>query len=167
MIFINDSLFIFRQQGIGWTEQHDILLSREILHIQPWLHRHGSIERGQLWNEIAAVLNSLEKPGFKITSRSVRDRYGLLVKKYKTKWNEEEKSSGTNPDYTELDGALMDLMQRFDERKRETNDKKSKIENELAKAQEMRQTPLKTFCQTEKRKESDTEAPQKRRRSSF
>ena len=167
MIFINDSLFIFRQQGMGWTEQHDILLSREILHIQPWLHRHGSIERGQLRNEIAAVLNSLEKPGFKITSRSVRDRYGLLVKKYKTKWNEEEKSSGTNPDYTELDGALMDLMQRFDERKRETNDKKSKIENELAKAQEMRQTSLKTFCQTKKRKESDTEAPQKRRRSSF
>ena len=61
----------------------------------------------------------------------------------------------------------MDLMQRFDERKRETNDKKSKIENELAKAQEMRQTSLKTFCQTKKRKESDTEAPQKRRRSSF
>ena len=110
MIFINDSLFIFRQQGMGWTEQHDILLSREILHIQPWLHRHGSIERGQLWNEIAAVLNSLEKPGFKITSRSVRDRYGLLVKKYKTKWNEEEKSSGTNPDYTELELAMLELI---------------------------------------------------------
>ena len=47
---------------------------------------------------MAAVLNSLEEPGFKVTSRSVRDRYGLLVKMYKAKWNEEEKSSGTNPD---------------------------------------------------------------------
>ena len=51
------------------------------------------------------MLNSLKKPVFKVTFKSVRDRYGLLVKKYKTKWNEEEKSSGTNPDYTELDGA--------------------------------------------------------------
>ena len=53
-----------------------------------------------------------------------------------TKWNEEEKSSGTNPDYTELDGALMDLIQRFDEadseRKMETNEKEIKIKNELA-----------------------------------
>ena len=66
-----------------------------------------------MWDEIAAVLNSLEKPGFKVTSRSLRDRYGLLIKKYKTKWNEEEKSLGTVPDYTELNGALMDLIQRF------------------------------------------------------
>ena len=63
---------------------------------------------------IAAALNSLEEPGFKVGSRSACDRYGLLVKKYETKWNKEEKSSGTNPDYTELDGDLMDLIQRFD-----------------------------------------------------
>ena len=171
MIFINDTLFIFRRQAMAWTEQHDILLCREILHVQPWLHRHGSVERDQLWGEIAAVLNSLKKSGFKVTSRSVRDRYGLLFKKNKAKWNEEEKSSGTKPDYTELDGALMDPIQRLDEadseRKRETNEKKSKIENELAKAQEMLQTSLETFCQTKKRKESNTETPQKRRRSSF
>ena len=135
-----------------------------------WLER-GSVERGQLWDEIAALLNSLEKPGFKVTFRSVRDRYGLLLKKYKTKWNEEGKSSGTNPDYTELDGALMDLIQRFDEadseRKRETNEKKLKIKNELAKAQEMRQTSFETFCQMKKCKESYTETSQKRRRPSF
>ena len=94
-----------------------------------------------------------------------------MVKKYKTKWNEEEKSSVTIPDYTELDVVLMALIQRFDEadseRKRGTNEKKLKIENELAEAQEMRKTSLETFCQTNKRKESDTEIPQKRRQSSF
>ena len=87
---------------------------------------------------------------------SAHDRYALLVKKYKTKWNEEEKSSGTKSDCTELDGALMDLIQRFNEayseRKRETNDKKLKIKKELAKAQEMRQASLEIFCQTKKRK---------------
>ena len=102
---------------------------------------------------------------------SAHDRYALLVKKYKTKWNEEEKSSGTKSDCTELDGALMDLIQRFNEadseRKRETNDKKLKIKKELAKAQEIRQASLEIFRQTKKRKQSDTETPQKRRRPMF
>ena len=70
MILINGTFSIFRQQAMACTEQHDILLCREILHIQPWLHRHGSVERGKLWDEIPAVLNALEKPGFKVTSRS-------------------------------------------------------------------------------------------------
>ena len=65
----------------------------------------------------------------------------------------------------------MDLIQRFyeadSERKRKTNEKKSEIENGSAKPQEMRQTSLETFCQAKKRKESDTETPQKRRLSSF
>ena len=81
MLFINDTFFIFRRQAMAWNEKHDILLCREISHIQPWLHRHGSLERGQLGDEIAAVFNSLEKPGFKVTSRSVRNRYRLLFNK--------------------------------------------------------------------------------------
>ena len=83
-------------------------------------------------------MNSLEKHVFKVTSRSARDRYGLLIKKYKTKWNEEEKSSGTNLDNTELDGGLTDM--RFNEanleQKRETNEKNLKIENELQNPKE-------------------------------
>ena len=64
-------------------ENPDIVLSREILHIQTQSKRHGSFERGQLWDEIAVVLNSLADMNLKVTTRSVRDRYTLLVKKYK------------------------------------------------------------------------------------
>ena len=98
-----------------WTEYHDILFLREILHIQPWVHRHGSVERGQSWDGIAAILNSLEEPYFKVTSRSVRDRYALLVKNYKAKWSKEDKASGISPDSTEIDEALLDLIERFNE----------------------------------------------------
>ena len=53
-----------------WTEQHDILFFREILHIQPWINCHGSVERGQAWEEIAAILNSLVgEPFFKSHSK--------------------------------------------------------------------------------------------------
>ena len=149
-----------------WTEQHDIYLLREILHLQPWSHRYGSVERGQCWDEIAAILISLEDhPIFKVTPRSVRDRYSLLVKKYKKKWSEEAKASGISPEHSEIDEALLDLIQRFDEadneRKKETAGKKSKIEEELVKAQEIRKLSLETFGESRKRK-GDTEGQGKR-----
>ena len=127
-----------RRQGL-WAEQHDIYLVRESLHLQPWSHRYGSVERGQCWDEIAAILLSLEDLTFKVTPRSVRDRYSLLVKRYKKKWSEEAKASGISPEHSEIDEALLDLIQRFDEadneRKKETAGKKSKMEQELVKAQ--------------------------------
>ena len=52
---------------------------------------------------------------FKVTFRSVTDRYALLLKKYKKKWSEEEKASVINTKHTEIDDALLDLIQRFDE----------------------------------------------------
>ena len=95
------------------------------------------MERGQAWDEIAAILNSLvEEPFFKVNPRSVRDRYSLLVKKYKSKWRAEDKA------YTEIDEALYDLIERFDEaeaeRQKATAEKKSKVEEELVQAQNMR-----------------------------
>ena len=91
----NHLYFIFMVFSMVWTEQHDILFLREIQHIQPWIHRHGSVERGLAWDEIDAILNSLlEEPFFKATPRSVRDRYRLLVKKYKSIWRAENKASG-------------------------------------------------------------------------
>ena len=132
------------------------VLLREILHIQPWSKRYGSVEQGQLVYEIAVVLNSLEDMNFKVTTRSVRVRYTLPVKKYKTKWSDEEKVSGINPKHTEIDDTLLDLIQRFDEadseRKKESEEKNAKKEEDLFKAQEIRKKSLKTFGETTKRK---------------
>ena len=58
-----------------------IVYLQEILHIQPWSKQHGSTEQMQLSDEIAVALNSLEDMNSKVTNRSVRYRYTLLVKK--------------------------------------------------------------------------------------
>ena len=120
---------------------------REILHIQPWIKWHGSVERGQLRDEIAVVLNSLEDMNFEVTTISIRDRYTLLVKKYKKKWREEENVSGINPKHTEIDDVLLGLIQRFDEadseRKKDSEEKKAKKEEDLVKAQENARLNLK------------------------
>ena len=45
-----------------WTEQHDNCLCQEILVLGPFKAKKGSIARGQIWDEIAINLNSLEHP---------------------------------------------------------------------------------------------------------
>lgn len=154
-----------------WTEQHDILLLREILNQQPWKHRHGSVERGQCWEMIAAVLNSLEEPKFKVSSRSVRDRYTLLSKKFKAKRAAEDKASGISPEPSEKDEALLDLIERFseadEEHQKKSAEKKTKAEGDIAKAQEMREKALETFGETKKRKDLENgEGSSKRARRS-
>ena len=60
-------------QKMIWTNQHDILLCREILVEEPYKFKHGSRERGQCWNRIANALSRIEKP----SSRFVTSCAGL------------------------------------------------------------------------------------------
>ena len=66
-----------------WTPQHDILLCREILLVEPYQHKPSTRERGQAWYTIAADLNCITEVNFSVTKRSVRDRFNLLVDKFK------------------------------------------------------------------------------------
>ena len=139
-----------------WTENHDILLLREILAAQPWTHRHGSVEQGQCWDGISMLLTTIENPVFKVSTRSVRDRYTLLVKKYKARRSAEEKAR-ISPDHTEIDDAIQDLLEQFEEADNcRKVDKNEKAGEQLAAAQEIRNASLETFSQTVKRKESET-----------
>ena len=71
-----------------WTEDHDHSLCQEILALEPFKAKKGSIASGQIWDQIASSLNSLEIPRFKVTKRSVRERYMLLIGKLKKKLKE-------------------------------------------------------------------------------
>ena len=47
---------------MAWPEQHDVLLFREIVNIEPWLLRYGSVERAQLtFTGSKSTLETLEK----------------------------------------------------------------------------------------------------------
>ena len=68
-----------------WTEEHDNCLCQEILVLEPFKYKKGSISRGQIWEKIANNLNGLELPRFKVSKRAVRERYTLLSEKFKAK----------------------------------------------------------------------------------
>ena len=92
-----------------WTYEHDVMLMREVLLHEPWMHRRGSPERGKVWDKMAESLNGFNTTMyFKVTQRSVRDLYNLLVENYKKKEREEARASGIDAEETELDQSVAD-----------------------------------------------------------
>ena len=154
--------FLFRKK-MKWDDVKDGILVKEILLFEPWNHKHGSEERGKCWERISESLNNLPDVYFKVTQRSVRDRYNTLEKKFKQKNREEEKASGITPDESDLDKALRDISEQFAESNEEfqklSNEKTKVVEDDAAKAREMRQESLETFGATRKRTPSEEESP--------
>ena len=62
----NKNIFFVFRKPMSWTESYILALVREILLFEPWLHRHGTQERGQLWKSIAESLNQIQEPCFKV-----------------------------------------------------------------------------------------------------
>ena len=158
-----------------WTDEHNVMLLREILLFEPWIQKHGSTERGQVWKRIAESLNQLERPLFRVDDRACRDHYKLLEKKFVRRINEEEKASGIAPEEeTELDNAIRNAWEQFKEFDKKHNDEKQKKESEASKeiavAQEFRNASLETFGQTRKRlnfeEDSSSSPRQKKSKSS-
>ena len=64
-----------------WKPIHERLFEREILLVEPYMHKQGSKERGQAWKLIVENLNSNLSPSFIVSVRSVRDRFVKLIQK--------------------------------------------------------------------------------------
>ena len=123
-----------------WTEQHDNILCQEILVLEPFKAKKGSIARGQIWDKIANNLNSLQHPQFRVTKRSVRERYTLLSAKFRAKMRDEEKASGIDTDLSDVEKALEEIVEREAVVEETAQNDKKKVDN--AKAAEMRYRAL-------------------------
>ena len=150
-----------------WTEEHDNCLCQEILVLEPFKYKKGSISRGQIWEKIADNLNSLKIPRFKVSKRAVRERYTLLSEKFKAKMKDEEKASGIECDLSEVEKALEEIAEKEVAAEDTVENDKKKVDN--AKAVEMRNRALESLGKTQKKQRNEEEEnakpKQKSRRS--
>ena len=137
-----------------WTEQKDVMLAREILLCEPFKYRAGSKERGSVWSQIATNLNT--HPGFTVSQRAVRDRFGILEKKAKKRKREIENGTGISPEDSELDLALEEIIEKWEAADQEfqldNQSKAKKLEKDKETAEEMRRMSMKTRGASKKRK---------------
>ena len=140
---------------MDWTEEHDIILLREVLAQDPYSYKTGSRERGQVLQTIADVLNNMQQPQFKVTSRSIRDHLNSLLSKFKSKTNKELKASGTEVETTELNVLLEEVLStktEYDIKFSKLDDrKKQKIEDDENSAEAVRNRSMERLSETKKR----------------
>ena len=94
-----------------WTRNHDIIFLRELLLFEPRNYKYGSKERRNFWERISESFNQLTDISFKVTQRSVQDHYQTLEKTYKKQKRKEDRQRGINPEETEVDIALPDIIE--------------------------------------------------------
>ena len=148
-------------QAMKWTEAHDI--SQRDFSEQ---HKKGSVERGEVWGNIACHLGRSSDPVFRVTQRSVCDKYLLLDRRFSKNVSEDEKASGTSAEPIEEDVMMEEIIALFDEADRLNDCKKKKIQEEASQAEEMRNMSLETFKQSQKRSQDGQPKPKKKKRAS-
>ena len=155
-----------------WNNDHDIAMYREVLVEEPYRFKIRSTERGQAWESIAENLNAVPSLKFRVTARSVRDRYNLLTKRMQAKLKMEEKSTGIDVETSELDVLLEEILEKDNaaKEKMESDDgnKRKIAENDKIAAEDMRKQALERMGQTAKRKKGgdESEATKKKSRRS-
>ena len=155
-----------------WKKEHDILLCREVLSVNPFPAQRNSNERGKLWEEISTNLNSTRGVRFFVTKRSVRDHLNILIKRYRKKMNTEERSPGVSPEPTELDQALADIIEieevAFTSQEIDEAVIKEKEDTDKPKAETIRKMAMEKLGETQKTavEEGEQENHMKKRRRS-
>ena len=113
---------------------------------EPYKFKLRTPERGQAWESLAQQLNSIHQPKFRVTARSVRDRFSLLSTKYAQKLRMEERASGIEVEHTELEKLIDEILEREKDAKRELDskdrEKKSKADKEKATAEQVRKQAM-------------------------
>ena len=107
--------------------------------INPFKAKRKQYREQKLWETIVHHLEQIEKPSFKVSVRSSRDRYTLLAKKFRKQMTGEQKASGISPEISELDVLMEELTGLEDlseeEKANESEEKKTgklnKIESKL------------------------------------
>ena len=83
-----------------WSEEH--------------MYKKGSVNRGKVWDDVVDRLNRNQNPKFVIKEkRGVRDRWRLLLNKFKKQMVDEELAFGIAPDdISEKDNLIEELMEK-------------------------------------------------------
>ena len=141
---------------MSWTEEKDVLLMREMAAQGIFQFKSGSRERGTVWQAIAKNLNGHKDLFHSVTSRGVRDRFTLILRRYKAKNAEELKSTGEGSEYDLLLEELTHLSEESDKKANaEAESAKEKISAEKELALDIRKRAMETMGQTSKRTKSD------------
>ena len=150
-----------------WTEEHDIQLAREVLLSEPFRFKPRTVERGKVWQEIANRLNEHRLIHVQVTKRSTREHFSRLLNKFKAKRKNEAKQSGVDVQDSELDVAIEEIWDKWQEAESQdaTCVSKKQIEADKASGEDVRRKGCEKLGETSKKNMEEEAAEVKPRKS--
>ena len=150
-----------------WTEEHDRLICREILAVDPFTGtKKGTFQREAIADHLLEIL----EPKFKVDSRAVRDRYQLLAQKLRKKLKGEEKASGIDTEMSETETAIEELIEKEDAAESIDGDgtqrQRERKNRDRENAEDMKRQAMERMGQTQKRKSAEGENETKKKKRS-
>ena len=52
-----------------WTDEHDLLLTREFIGAEVFSTKKGTVQRSAKWGQVASLLSVVSRPQFKVDKR--------------------------------------------------------------------------------------------------
>jgi len=97
-----------------WTQEKEVLLCREVVNVEPYKFKEKTKERGQCWTRICNDLLLL--PDFQsLTARAVREKTAVLLDLFYVKDRADLAATGINPEVSELDVLLEEILLQIEE----------------------------------------------------
>ena len=162
-------LFTLSQPRMEWTRAKDVMLTKEVLYLEPFQFKERTSQSVQAWQEVTNKLVTNYPGDFgRLTSRGAKDHVGLLIRNQKKKDAAELRASGVSPVHTELDDLLQEIIEKM-ELHASKNDKENEIKKrEEAVAKDVRLKAMEALSQTKKREEieGNESKPAKQRKRS-
>lgn len=111
-------LFIWKKEHEQYFLGRFLFQNRTSTSQSQTMHKPKSNKIGEAWRSVVENLNNLEKPEFRVTVRSVRDRFTKMVERYKNLEKEEARASGiTGAELDEVYQGMVDILVRMDDAK--------------------------------------------------
>ena len=122
-INIDEEFFAFVLfRNMEWTDHHDVLFCREVIAFELLNYKPGPKERGPCYDGIAESLSAVKDVYFKVDQRALKVRIKKLPNFHVSKRNREEKASGMEVDYSELDDLKLGIYDQHKQIENETSD---------------------------------------------
>ena len=136
-----------------WTDEHDVLMLREMIVSDVFSFKKGSVSRGDAWDSVDEKLNQIDSPQFRIKDkRGVRDRWVLLRRKFRSQIREEQAASGVVvEDLTEKEVLIEVLIEELIDTIK-PDDNRLSDQQDKDKAEEIRKKAMESMGETKKRK---------------
>ncbi|XP_038052609.1 eukaryotic translation initiation factor 5B-like [Patiria miniata] len=128
-----------RKKAVRFSAQDDLCLLREVVAQNPFS------DKGK-WATVAMeVTSTVDRQGFDVDTRRVRERTILLLEQFKKSDNDAAKKSGTNEEVGGKEELLQEILDLASEEEIAKETAKKKKEKEESKAKEMRKRAMETL----------------------